>query len=31
MIASRGDVDISGTLPEEEEIRRYLESGFFYE
>lgn len=31
MIAQRGDVDISGTLPEEEEIRRYLESGFFYE
>lgn len=31
MIASRGDVDISGTLPEEEEIKRYLESGFFYE
>ena len=31
MIASRGDVDIPGTLPEEEEIRRFLENGFYYE
>lgn len=27
----KGDVDISGTLPEEEEIKRYLETGFYYE
>ena len=31
MIASRGDVDIAGTLPEEEEIKRFLETGFYYE
>lgn len=31
MIVSRGDVDINGTLPEQLEIKRYLESGFYYE
>ena len=31
MIASKGDVAISGTLPEEEEVRAYLEAGFYYE
>lgn len=31
MIASRGDVDIPGTLPEEQEVRNFLESGFYYE
>ena len=31
MIAQRGDVDINGTLPEEEEIKAFLESGFYYE
>ena len=31
MIAERGDVDINGTLPEQEEIKRFLESGFYYE
>lgn len=31
MIASRGDVHINGTLPEEEKIRAFLESGFYYE
>ena len=27
----KGDVDIDGTLPEEEEIKRFLETGFYYE
>ena len=31
MIAQRGDVDINGTLPEEEKIKAFLESGFYYE
>lgn len=31
MIADRGDVDINGTLPEEEQIKTFLESGFYYE
>lgn len=31
MIASRGDVDIPGTLPEQQRIKMFLESGFFYE
>ena len=31
MIAQRGDVDIDGTLPEEEKIKAFLESGFYYE
>lgn len=31
MIASKGDVAISGTLPEEEEVRAYMEAGFYYE
>lgn len=31
MIASRGDVNISGTLPEEQQIKTFLESGFFFE
>lgn len=31
MIASKGDVVMSGPLPEHEEVKRYLETGFFYE
>ena len=31
MIASKGDVAISGTLPEEEMVRAYMEAGFYYE
>ena len=31
MIADRGDVQMSGPLPEHEEVKRYLETGFFYE
>lgn len=31
MIASKGDVAIPGTLPEEETVRAYLEAGFYYE
>lgn len=31
MIAQRGDVDIPGTLPEQQRIKMFLESGFFYE
>lgn len=31
MIAQRGDVDINGTLPEEQQIKAFLENGFYYE
>ena len=31
MIASKGDVAIPGTLPEEEEVKAYMEAGFYYE
>lgn len=31
MIASKGDVVMAGPLPEHEEVKRYLETGFFYE
>ena len=31
MIADKGDVVMSGPLPEHEEVKRYLETGFFYE
>lgn len=31
MIAQRGDIHISGTLPEQQRIKMFLESGFFYE
>ena len=31
MIVDRGDVQMSGPLPEHEEVKRYLETGFFYE
>ena len=31
MIVQRGDVDIPGTLPEQQRIKMFLESGFFYE
>lgn len=31
MIASKGEVSISGTITEEERITRYLENGFYYE
>ena len=31
MIADKGDVVMAGPLPEHEEVKRYLETGFFYE
>ena len=31
MIVQRGDVDIPGTLPEEQKIKLFLEKGFYYE
>lgn len=31
MIAAKGDVEINGTLPEEQAIKTFLESGFYYE
>ena len=31
MIVSKGDVVMAGPLPEHEEVKRYLETGFFYE
>lgn len=31
MIAQRGDVDIPGTIGEQQKIKMFLESGFFYE
>lgn len=31
MIAQKGDVVMAGPLPEHEEVKRYLETGFFYE
>ena len=31
MIAQRGDVDIAGTIGEQQKIKAFLESGFFYE
>lgn len=31
MIAQKGDVVMAGPLPEHEEVKRFLESGFFYE
>lgn len=31
MMVSKGDVDIPGTLPEQQRIRSFLESGFYYE
>ena len=31
MIVSDGYVEIAGPLPEQQEIKRFLETGFFYE
>ena len=31
MLVQRGDVDIPGTIPEQQRIKMFLESGFFYE
>lgn len=31
MIAQKGEVEIPGTLPEEQEIKAFLENGFYYE
>ena len=31
MVVDKGDVALAGPLPEHEEVKRYLETGFFYE